>query len=122
MRRRLALLTLSLATLPFLATGAQAASEGERLANHPKTVDLTVTCPSGVVSGVSPYSSALLLDQGGVAVLHGLVTAPADGSPGQVIVPIHRGLERAGKLEICTYVSPTLGPSIAYVLFAPPQR
>jgi hypothetical protein len=84
--------------------------------NNPNAQTITLTCPFGQVTGTAAAGSSLILEGGGLAILHG-ATAAEDG---EVLIPINPGLERIGRLVQCTYFSERRQQQvIAYVLFVP---
>jgi hypothetical protein len=108
--RRLVVLTLTLlATLG--ATNAAIAGE------NTNTVTFTINCGEfGTFTGSLPggNGSALILDDGGVAIAQGIATLG-----GQIIAEPTPGLERQGKLVQCRFTFPGQPERIAFVLFAP---
>ena len=82
-----------------LAAPASAAPTRE---NNPNAARFTVTCPSGAFTGSGSPGGALLIEGGGVVVLHGLVIT----ATGEIRVKLNPGLSRRGVLEECTYESP----------------
>ena len=103
---------LALCTLFVGALSAPAFAGPER---NPHARTVALTCPFGQVTGTAVQGSSLLLEDGGVAVLHGLVD-----EQGQILGPINQGLLQAGKLVVCTYFSERLQQRLtAYVQFVP---